>query len=484
MSGLPTPIIDGGLPSPAAFDESPFLKRALELQVQGNEQDAYRVLVAACANEPNNPAAWYRLGVSLMNARKWGASAACFRRAEFLYPGDAGQMTNLGWTLHKAGQSDEAALWLRRAIAKAPELPLAYTNLAQVELTRGRVQQALESSTGAARLSADPIHGLSHAFALFADGQYGAGFAAYEARIPYRLKEYQTYPYPRWDGQHAMTLYVQAEQGLGDAIMGLRWLAEAAVRCDRLVFYVHKDLVRLVRDVVRGHTLSVEVESDDSDGTWPSQIDVIGMPAVLPKADAFCPIMSLPHALEIGDFRFHSRPYIGTEHYGLPDARKMPVRSGDKWRIGICWAGSADHDHDEHRSFHLREFMPLIDRTDTQVHSLQMGPAQRQIAELGLYGVVDDCSNRISDMADTRDLIAQLDLVCTCDTSVAHLAAAMGKPTWLFLNDRGVDWRWGVGTSDSIWYPSMTLWRRRLDEPWSAPVGKAAHTLTQCGGVE
>lgn len=450
------------------------LDQATALQAQGDEQNAYRVLVAAVSHEPTNPAAWYRLGQTLMGMSRWAAAAACFRRANALYPNDAATLTNLGWMLHKSGRHSEAADVLVSAIEADPSLALPNTNLAQVLITQRFGVMAFSKSSRAIELSDEPIHRMSHAFALFANGLLKTAFREYEARIPYRLPEYAKYPYPRWDGGSVTTLYIQAEQGIGDTLMMLRYLGEAAIRCNTIVLFVHKELRRLVQDVVGGHSLFVDADGDESDGTWPCRIEVGGMPAALPQADAFCPIMSLPLALDVDDFSMHARPYIATDVHGLEKNPSMDPARADMYRIGLCWAGSAEHDHDEHRSLHLREFMPFIDRLDTKIRTLQLGAPQKQIAELGLYGVIEDCSGRLTDMADTRDLIADLDLVLTCDTSVAHLAGAMGKPTWLFLNQRGIDWRW---TSDHVWYPSIRIFKRELGEQWSDPIGRAVTCL-------
>ena len=128
---LPAPTITAPVPAPL-FDNSPLLQQALALQAQGDEQNAYRILVAAVTHERTNPAAWYRLGVALMGLKKWAASAACYRRANELYPGDCGTLTNLGWTLHKAGKHAEAARHLVAAIRVDETKPLIYQPRADV----------------------------------------------------------------------------------------------------------------------------------------------------------------------------------------------------------------------------------------------------------------------------------------------------------------------------------------------------------------
>lgn len=137
--------------------------------------------------------------------------------------------------------------------------------------------------------------------------------------------------------------------------------------------------------------------------------------------------------------------------------------------VGIVWSGNRVHEQAHHRDIPLVHFLRLAEIPGVRLHSLQVGEQVEELREIGAYGLVRDRSPEITNFADTARIVAEMDLIVTVDTAVVHLAGAMGKRTWLLLNMRGMDWRWGsCGNAVSLWYPSVKCFLRRLDEDWAA----------------
>lgn len=135
-------------------------------------------------------------------------------------------------------------------------------------------------------------------------------------------------------------------------------------------------------------------------------------------------------------------------------------------RIAITWAGSAEHDMDRHRSLPLAAMVPLLD-LPLQWLSMQVGPRAADLEAAGVHGLVEDLSPRLLSFEDSARELEQIDLVITADTSLAHLAGAMGLPVWMLVGSRGVDWRWGQSGETTHWYPTMRLIRQRSSESWA-----------------
>lgn len=428
---------------------SGFLLQAESALQAGNIALGYQLLVSAIMAGESASDVWYQYGALAEQLRRWSAAAASFERVLRERPDDVVALTARGWNLHLAGRTIEAERFLRKAIVIRPEFGLAHTNLSHVLCTLGRDDESLvEARLG---VDFDPGSALAHlalGFALFFNGRWEEGFREYEARIPLKLADMGGYPYPRWRGERTGTLFLLREQGLGDSIQMLRYVDAACERADRVILHVQRELVSLCRD------------------RWP-EVRVVGMPTPLPSGvDAWCPLMALPALL-----------WRETERYRyLGDYRRQAERPK---KIGLAWAGDPTHDNDQHRSMALADLLPLVEVPGVEFVSLQVG--RRGTAEMdavGAHGLIEDKSPELFDVRDTARVIEELDLVISVDTAVAHLAGAMGCPTWVLINQRGCDWRWRHEREDTIWYPGVRLFRRALDEQWANVVMRVRDALS------
>jgi ADP-heptose:LPS heptosyltransferase len=151
---------------------------------------------------------------------------------------------------------------------------------------------------------------------------------------------------------------------------------------------------------------------------------------------------------------------------------------GNTRRIGLAWGGNPTHHRDRLRSIPLELLVPLMKAPDTSFYSLQFGPGSEQVKQVPPDVRLIDLAPELKDFADTAAIIASLDLVISVDTSVAHLAGAMGRPVWVLLN-KGCDWRWFLEREDSPWYPTARLFRQTIAGGWEEVVNLVERALRQ-----
>lgn len=388
----------------------------------------------------------------------------CMRRTIALEPRHAGWHSNLALILKGQGRIADAEASCRHALALAPDHAGALQNLGVLLFDRQALDEAAAHLEHALRLQPAPEAIWHLGLVNLLQGRYREGFAMYEARFAVRKSHPKDYPQPMWDGaaRPDATLLVYHEQGLGDTLQFARFLPLARSRVGRIVFVCQAPLVRLFEGFP-GVDAVVESES-------PAE-----RPAGL-AADLQISLLSLPHVLGItlADLPVASR-YV---HPTQALARRWQERLAGDWgfKVGIAWAGNPVNPRDAVRSCTLQDFAPLAGVDGVTFYSLQKGPGSEQAAAPPPGMALVDPTADLHDLAETAALIAHLDLVITVDTSVAHLAAAMGKPTWT-LHSRHADWRWMVDRADTPWYPSMRLFRQGIPGDWGKVFASAAGAL-------
>ena len=249
-----------------------------------------------------------------------------------------------------------------------------------------------------------------------------------------------------------------AEQGLGDTLQFVRYVPLVAARGGKVILEVQPRLHRLLAQT-------------------PGAAEVICRDEALPEFDWQCPLLSLPLALCT---EFDTIP--AQIPYLYPDPVQVEVWKqrlpGDSLRIGLAWAGSPLHPHERWRSIPLEQLAPLTKLEGTRFYSLQMGAPAGQVQQLGARVHLVDLQSEQKDFADTAAIVANLDLVISIDTSVAHLAGAMGKPVWVLLS-KSSDWRWFLDRDDSPWYPTARLFRQSTLGDWQDVVTRVERELRE-----
>ncbi|MCB2102427.1 MAG: glycosyltransferase family protein [Rhodobacterales bacterium] len=410
--------------------ESGAMGRAVALHRAGRLDAAMALYRQVLGRHPDHPQALGNLGVALRQTGRFTAALACQRRVTALRPDDAGAWSNLGNVYRDLGRLDEARASLDRALALAPDK-------ADIQWDR--------------------------ALLTLLSGDLKAGFAAYEWRWTRPDSARRPFAAAAWDGSDptGRTVLVSHEQGLGDMIQFLRFVPLLKARGARVLLECPPPLMRLFAGA-DGIDLRVPSGHEPAD------------------ADLEVPMMSLPWRLGLGPGDLPPAPYLRVPEPGPHQAHgapHLPPVAPGGCRVGLVWAGKPSHRNDRNRSCPLATLAPLAAVPGVHLVSLQKGPAAADLPALGLDALVPDLAPGLEDMADTARLLAALDLVVTVDTSVAHLAGALGLPAWVML-PYAPDWRWQLGRDDSPWYPSLRLFRQDRPGDWAGVVDRVAAALS------
>lgn len=376
----------------------------------------------------------------------------------------ASTLTMLGAVLLRSGRKAEAADAFQQAL-RAPDADQApasaFVNLAIGFSEQGRVHDALQLYESHLPRIPDAYGYFVYGMALLRTGRFAEGWKALEFRwlTPRFLAQRPPDGLPRWRGQDlgGRSVLLRSEQGLGDSIQFIRYAELLARLGAKVIVQAHEDVAALMRTASGvAHVLE------------PSEI--------VPKCDFAVPMMSLPHA-------------FGTELSTVPATvpyLQVPRERSGSWadelssqssrRIGIVWAGNPKHERDRERSIPFAALKPLFADRDSTFYSLQKGSAAADcVTEMASCSVVD-LAPRLVDFVETAAAIAQLDLVVSVDTAVAHIAGALGKPVWLML-PHVADFRWLEGRTDSPWYPTMRIFRQSVPGAWSDVIASVADAL-------
>jgi Flp pilus assembly protein TadD len=430
--------------------------------------DRLAVLRLEAALRPDDPQAQFDLGVALKEQGQIEAAVGCYRRALALQPDYPGAHNNLGNALRGLGRLDEAVASLRAAVALQPDYAEAHNNLGIAWQRQGRLDAAIDCYRRSLALNPDipEVHN-NLAMALLARGDLAAGWAEYEWRWKTRqlAAGWRDFARPQWAGEPAdgRTLLIHAEQGFGDTLQFCRYAPLAAARGLRVVLEVQPPLVRLLRGL-------------------PGIDRVVAHGEALPDFDLHCPMLSLPLAFgtTLGSIPADV-PYLHADAAQAAAWGTRVAAAGEGVRIGLAWAGNPSEQTpaggalDRRRSIDPGRLAPFFAVPGLRFFSLQKdGPAAP--ADFALTDVMPE----MGDFADTAALVANLDLVVSVDTAVAHLAAALGKPVWL-LDRFDPDWRWLFGRRDSPWYPTLRIYRQPRPGDWDSVLADVARDLRGMG---
>jgi tetratricopeptide (TPR) repeat protein len=435
--------------------------RGIALSGLGRSQDAIASYQQAVHVNTNYAEAHANLGLALQGLGRLDEAIACARRAIALRPENPSAYNNLGIALREQGALDAAVESYREALARNPDYAAALNNLGIGLKDQGHLDDAIASCRRAVAL--DPNAGELHynlATSLLTAGLFAEGWQEFEWRwqTATMLGVRPSFAQPQWDGRpgNGERLLIHAEQGYGDTLQFCRYVPLAAARGWRVRLVVPPPLVRLLRTL---------------DGVD----EVIATGEVAGDFAAHCPILSLPLAFgtELATIPA-SQPYLHADPEQVATWRARLADLGDATRVGVVWAGNprlmlpAAAAVNRRRSIPVDALAPLFEHGGVQLFSLQ----KDQPAPAPLH----DLMGEMTDFADTAALIANLDLVISVDTAVAHLAGALGKPVWL-LDRADSCWRWLRGRTDSPWYPGLRIYRQPRAGDWASVVAQIGADL-------
>ncbi len=428
---------------------------------QAKAEEAAALLQDRLPSAPGDAKMRTLLGMALDDLGRPSEALSHYQAALAAAPDSIEAQTNIAITLLDLGRHDEALEACRKAGVLNPQSPDPLVNAGTIHYRRRQPERAIECYQAA--LALDPQNARAHfnlALALLLSGDYRRGWEEFEWRwrgvrgfTPRRL------PVPPWQGEsiEGRTILVHGEQGYGDMIQCARYLPLLTEMGARVVLEVPAVMARLFESM-------------------PAALRVVRAGDDVPPVACHVPIMSLPHRFGTALGTIPSRfPYL------TPDPADVArwgakVKGASGLRVGLVWAGVAIKKYDARRSIALAQMKPLLAQTGISWFSLQKGPPAGQLEEIAAPSRPTDLMHEVDDFADTAALIANLDLVVTVDTAVAHLAGAMSKPVWILSRFDGC-WRWLLDRDDSPWYPTARLLRQSTPGHWDDVIARVGDAL-------
>jgi hypothetical protein len=419
----------------------------------------------ALAIRPDNAKAHYNRGNALNELKRFDEALVSCDRAIALNSNLAEAFNNRGNALRDLMRLEDAVASYDRAIALKPDYIDAMNNRGVALMELKRIDDALESYDRAIAIKNDYAEGhwnrgLCHLLA----GNCIEGWADYEWRwkTDQMTRDRRGLGSPQWfgDGDIAgKTILLHTEQGFGDSLMAARYVRRV----------INKGAHVILETPAALQALFAEIEGV-------AQVVTKGEP--LPSFDLHCPLMSLPLAFATTLTTIPAEtPYLSVPQAHLQNWRRRLPTSG-KLRVGVSWAGNPDFKRDRGRSIGLPAMQPLLLPTDVELFSIHkvLRPGDAEI--LRDHPHIIHLGDSIETFADTAAIMSTLDLVISSDTSVVHLAGALGKPVWVLLQFVP-DWRWLLDRDDCPWYPTARLFRQASMGDWDGVVRDASEALSR-----
>ena len=419
---------------------------------QINKKDkAIKLLELALQIKPDDAATLNNYGVILTEVNRTNDSYEVLDKATNIKPDYAEAYSNKGNTLKLLEKYDDAVKAYSKAIQLKPNYAEAYNNRGVIYKELSQMNLALKDLKKAISLKPDyPEANSTMGVTLLLTGNFSKGWEQYE----WRWKDLsdpsviRSFKQPLWDGKKSLkgkSILLYSEQGLGDTIQFSRYILLIKALGAKVILETHMELLNIV-------------------GSIDSNITVILMGQTLPHFDFQCPLLSLPLKFGTGLKNIPSpNRYIWADKRIVPKWKKK-IGSQKKPLIGLAWEGNPLHKNDYNRSILLAELIPHLPKKYEYI-GLQKDIRESNLKTLKRSSMIDNLIDNNVSMDDTAAIIENLDIVISVDTSVAHLSASMGKPTWI-LSPFVPDWRWLLNRNDSPWYKSVKLFRQEKRGNW------------------
>jgi tetratricopeptide (TPR) repeat protein len=425
----------------------------LSLLETGCEREAIAAFAKAAEVNPRHANAYFNLGRMCARRNEFAAALTMFQKTLAIDPRHAYAYLEVGALLHKCGYLEKSATFYRRSLELDPTRTVR-SNLAAVLLLLGDPDGiALQEQL----VREQPNDAEAHwnlGMGLLRHTRCSQGWREFEWRteVPRYYQRHHLYDKPRWNGEplQGKTILLYGEQGHGDTLQFLRYLPSVAQCGGRLLLHVPP----LLRELLQG---------------LPDVAACTGFGDTLTEFDTFASLMSLPHLLQ---------------SQSIPPPALLPGRAirgkngtaSGRLQVGLAWAGNPKQERDHLRSIPLSQWNGLAQIEGVDFSALQMGPPNPHAGNEGhAFHFSRDCAE-VKDFAELAAVVADLDLVITVDTAIAHLAGTMGKPVWILLPN-AADWRWGLHTSTTPWYPTARLFRQATPADWTGVMAEVAREI-------
>jgi Tetratricopeptide repeat/Glycosyltransferase family 9 (heptosyltransferase) len=462
------------MPSAAATETSERLNRGRDAIRAGQWREAAGICQDLLAASPEHAPALAMLGVALSRGGDIDGGIVQIERAVAIDGKVAGWHANLCALYRSAYRTAEAIRAGETAVGLNPKSAAHLVGLALALIDQDERVKAMACLLRA--IGQDPKDAPAHLALgqmLLAQGEMGPGWREYEWRNETEVARRTTRPRitsAPWNGMRiAGRLLLIGDQGFGDTIQFARYASLAASRCQELVLACSAELAPLLSKlpgVASCHHRWKEIPPHAAHILMSSLPLLFNTElAAIPSAEPY--LFADPARIAAWRDRLAGRPG--------PRSKPGP-HSKPGLRVGLAWSGRPEHPNDRRRSLGLRALLPLAAVEGVSFVSLQK-PLPKQDAEvLSRFSGLEDHSTALTDFGETAALMCNLDLVITIDTAMAHLAGALGRPTWVLLA-KPSDWRWLLDRTDSPWYPSLRLFRQLTPGEWAAPITAVAEAL-------
>lgn len=404
------------------------------------------------------------LGVCYQNIKQYELAAEAYNKAIKLNPAHIESYCNLGVTYSFLEQLEESETCYKKVIGLNPEYADAYYNLAILNTKQNMIKESIKNYEKSVKLDPNPNRIFNLSMNCLLSGNYKKGLELYEIRTKlenYKLLNIPKFDKPKWDGKSfkGKTLYIYSEQGYGDSIQFSRYIFQLKNLGGKILFKPQAGLEKLFRQShIPAEIIDNNVKNEDI------------------NFDIHCSIVSLPYLLNA---RIDNVPAAKKYLYSDPETvafYKEKYFDNNLFKIGIKWQGNAVGDIN--RAASLENFYKLTKLKNIKLYSLQKDFGIEQLKDKPDNIDIINLGDTFKDFADTAAAIQNLDLIVTIDTSVAHLAGAMNKPT-IILIPYCPEWRWLLDREDTPWYKSAKLFRQKERNNWDEVLQRVFEELNK-----
>ena len=428
------------------------------------DSEALAPLEKALEIAPGNADIHNSIGVLLRRLKRYAEAIPHLEAAAEAHPDQPGIVTNLANAYRADYRLAEAIAAYERALEQDDTFAEAYAGLGTTHRMTGQLENAKTMLDRA--LTLNPGHAdarFSRALLYLEQGNLPFGFADYEQRWASSDFPGRSIAGAQWRGKdlNGRTILVHAEQGFGDTIQFARFVPMLAARGAKVLFYAQPELIPLIAGL-SGVAEAIPAGRQE-----------------VPAYDYYVAVMSLPYHFGTTPESIPSEVPDVSPPSTLPgELEQLLPLTSDSYRVGLVWAGRANHTNDRHRSCRLTDLSALLDLPGISYFSLQKESKEED--RMFLRGIVD-LSPHLTDFSVTAAFMERLDLIVCVDTAPAHLAGALGRPIWLMLPHRG-EWRWALAQDSSPWYPSMRIFRQSSPGDWKTLVESLKTELIRQAG--
>jgi len=450
------------------------IKLAHQHYTEGRYRKAANLAREVLKVSPNRPRALHLLGLVAYSRGRNNRAEQLISRA-INGRADLPEFHNsLGMTYMAMGRPADALATYQTALRLLPpskstiDLPRLYGNIANALNVMGRFEEAIAYHDKALAINPkDMTAAWNRAHIFLVRGEFAEGWKGYESRmqLPNRARLINPHKYasPRWDGTPFpdKTLLVHDEQGLGDIIQFVRYLPLVKALGGTVLFETRPAMLPILENFPGIDQLIARKAATEEHVDGDYHVPLISLPGLFGTT-----LENLPAGV----------PYLYSGTFKTAQWRERFANSG--LRVGVCWAGNLENIPLRHRACQLAQLAPVLHQPGVHLYGLQKGPSAADIDKLQPALQFQNFGNKFEDFTDTAAMIANLDLVITIDTAVAHLAGAMGKPVWMMLSFPP-DFRWLLEREDCPWYPSMRIIRQRRPNDWEHVFARVRDDLTR-----